>query len=361
MTGRHLEQLTSAPADPVLELFAGPGGFGLALRDLGIPEVAFELDWSACATRQAAGLPAVQCDVTAMRPPDSIRALVGSPPCPTYSRAGLRAAQVILRDLAEMIHDGFDGRPCTAERRSRMTAALHDAGWPPRCTGFDARQAAIDTAMDSAALIAEPARFIAAGRPEWVALEQVPGALPLWQEYARILHGGGYSTWTGVLNAADYGVPQKRLRAFLIASRVREVTCPLPTHYDGGRYGTQLWGDPWIPMADAIGWGCTCRPAPTVTGGGTSNGGPEVFGSQARAMLARERDAGRWIDRPGGRQSLNPAPAESGALQGFPADWPWQGGIGQQAQQAGNAVPPPLARAVIAEAAGLTHLLEAAA
>jgi DNA (cytosine-5)-methyltransferase 1 len=354
----------AAAGEATLELFAGPGGFGKALRDLRLPEAAYERDWFACKTRRAAGLPAVQCDVTAMRAPERIASLVGSPPCPSFSRAGLRAAQVIMQDLAEMIQDAFTSRACTTERRSRMTAALHDAGWPPHCKTFDARQTAIARSMDSAMLVSEPARFIAAAWPEWVVLEQVPAALPLWQVYAGILHTRGYSTWTGVLNAADYGVPQKRLRAFLIASRARQVACPLPTHYDADRYGPQLWGDRWISMADAIGWGCTSRPAPTVTAGGTDTGGPEVFGSQARVMLAGERDTGGWIDRPDGSQSLNLTPAESGLLQGFPADWPWQplqGGKGRQIQQAGNAVPPPLGAAVIAEAAGLTHLLTAAA
>jgi DNA (cytosine-5)-methyltransferase 1 len=142
----------------------------------------------------------------------------------------------------------------------------------------------------------EPARFIYACRPEWVAMEQVREVLPLWEVYAEELRRLGYSAWCGVLNSADYGVPQTRMRAILIASRTRQVYRPEATHYDP-RKGMQLFGDPWVSMAEALGWGATGRPGPAVTAGGTATGGAEPFPTRARDLLAAEQDAGRWALR----------------------------------------------------------------
>lgn len=46
-------------------------------------------------------------------------------------------------------------------------------------------------------------------------------------------------------------------------------------------------------------------------------------------------------------------PAEAGVLQGFPAEYPWQGALTKQYEQIGNAICPPLAGKVIAELRGL--------
>ena len=118
--------------------------------------------------------------------------------------------------------------------------------------------------------------------------------LPLWKVYAEELRKIGYSVWTGTLNAADYGVPQTRIRAILIASRMRTVRRPYPTHYDPKK-GSQLFGEPWVSMATALGWGATERAAPAVTAGGTAAGGAEPFPTRARDLLSAEQAAGRWV------------------------------------------------------------------
>ena len=57
------------------------------------------------------------------------------------------------------------------------------------------------------------------------------------------------------LNAADYGVPQTRQRAFLMAHRTRSIQPPAPTHTRHPQ--PALFGDdlaPWVSMADALDW-----------------------------------------------------------------------------------------------------------
>lgn len=305
----------------VIDGFAGPGGWSVAMQRLGLNEVGIELDAAACATRAAAGHLTVRADISRLPAGQMAGKVTGaafSPPCIFFSAAGTRAGTAVIDILARSVRDTLAGRKTRALRRRQMAAVLRATGWPdpkaPRSPGHakmprlgkrrgrrqvissPGRPNAIWQAVRSASLVVEPARFIAACRPEWVVLEQVPEVLPLWRVYADELRKLGYSSWCGVLNSADYGVPQTRMRAILIASRVRRVSRPAPTHYDA-RKGMQLFGTPWVSMADALGMGATARPAPTVTAGGTKTGGAEPFGHRARNALGAERQAGRWALR----------------------------------------------------------------
>jgi DNA (cytosine-5)-methyltransferase 1 len=284
--------------DLVLGTFGGPGGWPEGARALGIREVGIELDGAACATRRAAGHRTIRADVSRFpvgQLAGKTRGQTHSPPCTTFSAAGDQAGNAVMEMLAALTRDMFAGRDTRERCRREMTAELIRSEWRTDLAD-DVRAVKIARSVTSAALVAEPARFIVAGRPEWVALEQVPAVLPLWQVYAAELRQMGYSAWCGKLNAADYGVPQTRERAILIASRVREVWRPEPTHYDP-RKGDQLWGTPWVSMAEALGWGATERPAPTATAGGTATGGAEPFGHRDRDALEAEREAGRWALR----------------------------------------------------------------
>jgi DNA (cytosine-5)-methyltransferase 1 len=315
----------------IVDGFGGPGGWAEALRRLGLPSVGIELDEAACATRRAAGHHVIRADMSRFpveRLAGKVTGATFSAPCTTFSAAGDRAGTVLLEILAASVRDAFAGRRTRAARRREMAAALRQAGWPkpgmPKAASYmkiprrfhvvkdaggneravrkrwkmtvsaPAPMDVIWAAVRSASLVVEPARFIHACRPEWVAMEQVPAVLPLWKVYAEELRKLGYSVWYGKLNAADYGVPQTRIRAILIASRVRRVQRPMPTHYDPGK-GMQLFGSPWVSMTEALGFGASVRPSPTVTAGGTATGGAEPFGRSGRDALETEQQAGRWV------------------------------------------------------------------
>ncbi|MFF3694081.1 DNA cytosine methyltransferase [Streptomyces sp. NPDC002221] len=378
----------------VLDLFAGPGGWSHALTVLGVRDVGLEWDEWACKTRSAAGQLTIRTDV-AMYPVGPFlgktTGLIASPPCQAWSMAGKRLGLVDQPLVHQAVTDLAQGQ----DTREKLLAACRD---------------------ERSLLAAEPMRYLHAlhqhGQPEWVAMEEVPDVLPLWRQYAAILRTWGYSVWTGVLNAADYGVPQTRRRAILLASRTRTAEPPPPTHAKLAELDS-LFGPGrarWMSMAEALGWGATDRPVPTVCAGGGPGGGPEPFPSGSRKTLSDARDRGTWKppDRPAtqtSRQANEPhrwswslrsnnqsnaavrslqepagtlffghranqcvwvadptptdaqAPApesiritaeEAGVLQTFPADYPWAGNKGQQFSQIGNAVPPRLAAHLLA-------------
>lgn len=365
----------------IVDLFAGPGGWDEGLRTLGITDVVgLEWDDAACDTAEAAGHTRHRVDVAAADPADyqGATGLIASPPCQAFSLAGKGA-----------------GRGA-ADRLVAHAVRCAD-GWvdpPGELCGEDVR----------ADLTLQPLRWVDALRPGWVALEQVPPVLPLWQAIGEVLELWGYTVACAVLNSADYGVPQTRKRAVLLASRADVARLPEPTHFDP-RKGVPLFGQPWVSMADALGWGYEDRGSPTVTGGGGATGGPEPFGNEARKALtawvvnrrtnSKDGQGGmvptvtvpmsrpsptltgkagtQWVFKrpattivgsfrpdivaaPGYRTEVSRQNAEgsvkitveqAGVLQSFRPDYPWRGTKTKQYQQVGNAVPPVLAAAVL--------------
>lgn len=304
-----------------LDLFAGPGGWEARARDLDLLGV--ERDEAACATRQAASLPTLQADVAKLDPTQfgSVDLLVASPPCQTFSKAGVRNGVQNFRALHEHIH------ACTFE-------------WTKPDIGGDPR----------AALVLEPLRYAIALVPRWIVLEQVPAVLPLWESMAVTLRALGWNCTTTIVNAANYGVPQARRRAVLLADRRGHLGLPEPSHSESGEDDLLSSKQPWVTMADALGWapgdprarGRTWpweRPAPTVCGD------------------PRLPDPGKNEAVPGERgfqfapDAIRLSVDDALTLQSFPASYPVQGTKSKQFEQVGNAVPPLLGECVLRQVA----------
>ena len=101
------------------------------------------------------------------------------------------------------------------------------AGCPP-CQGFSAlrtRNGKKEAEDDRNDLVFEFTRFIRVLRPKAIMLENVPtldGSARI-AELCRVLSALGYDWKHRVIDAADYGVPQRRKRMLLLARRGAEV------------------------------------------------------------------------------------------------------------------------------------------
>ncbi|RPK64345.1 Modification methylase BspRI [Streptomyces sp. ADI96-02] len=360
----------------IVDLFAGPGGLDIAatiMKDEGVESIGVEWDDATRATRAAAGLLTTEVkDVAALGPcdPSVVEAtvLTGGPPCQSFSVAGSRKGHQALDDvlrLATRLADHED-------------EASFDVAWKEVKTETDAM------ADDRTGFVLQPLRWIMEAklkrrRPyEVVVLEQVPTVLPVWKHFVDILRRTGYAAEAHVLHTEDFGVPQTRRRAVLIAqfdpqNVHRKVRFPEATHqrYRKGaerlhpredHHEGSLFDDikPWVSMGDALG---ATRTTDFVmvsnygSGGDPKNRGrresgepaPTITGKVRRNRLYRLRkdDSGEIVIRH--EDELDRLSSqEAGLLQSFPAAYPWRST--DVAQQIGNAIPPRLSLHILSMA-----------
>lgn len=336
--------------------YAGPGGTCEGMRMLGLEPIGIEWDAAACATRAAAGHLTIRADLATYRPHHAAGSVEGywaSPPCQTFSTAGRGAGRGQMERLVQIIdREDWDA---VGELDSRTRHVV------------DASRTALEL------------------HPQWVGMEQVPGALPIFLAVVRRLRFHGYSAWAGILNAADFGVPQTRRRCILMASRIHVASPPAPTHAEvPGLFGLPRWVSAQSVLSLPFTWAAidrrtnsrgpggtqvdtalvpVSRPAPTLTGmaggqwiirsGSTIAGGPLAERSAQRPAFTVTSRADLWTLREGESGTEGKlTPAGCLALQSFGFDYPVQGNKGERFRQIGDAVPPLLAAHVVSELSG---------
>ena len=321
-----------------LDLFAG-SGVGVATRKLGIEEFGVEIWQPAIDSRAAAGFNTPYRDAWDVDAPERLGIefdiLWASPPCQTFSVAGKGAGRESLDAVIGAIQAG-------------------------RWADIESLRTLGDEVGDQrTALVIVPLTYTKRYRPTYVALEQVPTVLPVWEAYRAPLESLGYSVWIGHLNSEEYGVPQARKRAYLIARRDGIEAGP-PTPMNAGYRGSHDSALPVpVTMHEALGWGITDRPHPGITSHLGVTRSPT--GTQQVYQSAIDRGAFEFKDVApiaskvavngiGSRyapNTINLNDRDGAIIAGYPEDFPFKGTKTQRHLQIGNSVPPPVAEAVL--------------
>ncbi|UWQ31305.1 DNA cytosine methyltransferase [Leisingera sp. M527] len=275
--------------------------------------------------------------------------------------------------------------------RGEVTAIV---GGPP-CQSWSSAGHQLGMADDRGRLFFDFIKLANQLDPRFIVMENVRGlltargpdgepgsALALIREDLR---KEGWQTSVSVLNSADFGVPQRRVRLFIIAHRNGDsLHFPEPTHSKSPSNGEEKWVSmrSCLSTIRALGEDEIIRP----TGKLASEliGIPPGSGVKSPGKAETTRPGGHWgykqgafvadmslpartvtastaqdwiIDPQRGLRRL--CPRECAAIQTFPPRWKWAGGKASMYRQIGNAVPPKLAQRIattLAVSAG-THVV----
>ncbi|KAL8918165.1 MAG: hypothetical protein Q9208_007517 [Pyrenodesmia sp. 3 TL-2023] len=203
-----------------------------------------------------------------------------------------------------------------------------------------------DDEMNTASLFAV-GEIINKSKPRVVTLEQTFGIVlrARHQGYlnalVQIFTSAGFSIRWRLLHCADYGLPQMRLRTFMIASCPGEPlpSFPRPTHTSTPDPSSSLL--PWSTIASTIRSVPHSAPNHDLYAVRPRNQAPYSGTKIARTITCN----GGGMVHPSGTRDFTIR--EFAALQGFPHEHVF-GTVGAK-RQVGNAVPPVVGRAVLAE------------
>ena len=338
-----------------VELFAGAGGLALGVSLAGFKSLAVvEWDKWACDTireNQRRGYPLVtgwplhEGDVRAFdwsSIPEDIELLAGGPPCQPFSMGGKHRAY----------NDDRDMFPATTEviRTLRPKAFIvENVKGLTRSTFANYYQYIL--------LRLELPEMTRKKNEDW--FEHL---LRLQKEKTSgRQHGLTYNVVPTVVNAADYGIPQRRERVFIVGFRSDlgiEWSFPEATHSRDGKGGLK----PWRTVRDAL----RGLPGPSLSGSSHIHnhrlqGGARQYPGHTGSPLDLPAKTLKAGDHgvPGGENMLRRPDGsvryftvrESARLQTFPDGYVFHGSWTETMRQLGNAVPVELAHLVASSVA----------
>jgi DNA (cytosine-5)-methyltransferase 1 len=278
-----------------------------------------------------------------------------------------RGAEALPSDIRELT-----GRAVLEHLKVSKLELL--AGGPP-CQPFSIAGKRRGLSDPRGKLLGEFLRLVGEIQPTAVLLENVPALVTahsgdVLREIESELGAMGYRVVAGILNAADYGVPQNRKRLFVIAHpKNRRMSFPPPPTHTGA--SGSLFGQPHVTCRQALDDlpDVETPEAQTIPNHEPTSHTPAMLRAFADLAPGRREPSSYHDrlhpDRPGytlraGSGNFSPlrpvhyrhdrviTVRESARLQGLPDHFIWPDALSrlQQYRQVGNAVPPPLARAI---------------
>lgn len=313
---------------------------------------------------------------------DTVLAVDNDPACietlKENQRRGLRKAGGALLGRAEIVRAGIEELRADVLRREGALAGRLTlmAGGPP-CQPFSSSGKMLGFSDPRGLLFEHYVRLAGELQPDFILFENVRGLVTAkgpsgapgeaLQLVKRAFEAVGYATSFAMLNSADFGCPQRRVRLFMFgARRHRLPDFPRPTHSEASRGELFPSTFPWRPLRDVLDPSPdpadvirpTARLAPLLSG--------LPLGAGLKSAGAREttRPGGHWGYRQGTFVADPDRPArtvtasatqdwvrlpdgthrrltwrECQRLQGFPEEWAFAGDRDDKYRQIGNAVP----------------------
>lgn len=294
-----------------LELCAGAGGQAHGLHRAGFRHVALvDNDEHACETlsRNFTGVRVIRADIRKLKRPERFKGidlLAAGLPCPPFSVAGAQLGEADDRNLFPAMFD-----------------------------------------------------IVRATRPKAVMIENVAGLLaPKFASYrdwiCEQFNTLGNHVDMRLLDASDFGVPQRRHRVVIVALRHRYAdgfrwpkACEEPAPTVGEAPGDMMAANGWQGAAR---WARRANDvAPTIVGGSKKHGGADLGPTRSRAAWAKLGVEGKSLADDAPVRGFTGMPRLTvpmvARLQGFPDHWVFAGHKTHTYRQVGNAFPPPLPR-----------------